>query len=299
MGSSASTTALARARAKQTTTPSASAARDDKETERTSESIALRNAVSVWAESGTNAEAHEREKLIHDKTRTIFSFFDTSAKSPDAVKPLDVREWRTKMEREGLASNTVYTRISLLSSFYEWAMKQPRLKEYIRENPAASARPRRPKSYQTESTQSYTDEEMQAILAVVKSEADSGSVTAKRDYALLLLYLYSGMRRREVISLRGKDIDMKESGLIIRYRRKGGKYMARELEELDVVTAITAYLTAAGRETVYNSTRPLWTRHDHAGKPGASLTSHAFDKNLKRYAREAGVKNARIHRIRH
>jgi integrase/recombinase XerD len=44
---------------------------------------------------------------------------------------------------------------------------------------------------------------------------------------------------------------------------------------------------------------PLWTRHDRAGRPGAALTSHAFVKNLKRYAREAGVGDVHLHQTRH
>ena len=43
----------------------------------------------------------------------------------------------------------------------------------------------------------------------------------------------------------------------------------------------------------------MWTRHDRAGQPGAPLTSHSFDKNLKAYAKRAGVEDARIHRTRH
>ena len=45
--------------------------------------------------------------------------------------------------------------------------------------------------------------------------------------------------------------------------------------------------------------RPLWTRHDRAGRPGAPLTSHAFAKNLKRYARDAGIVKIHIHQTGH
>jgi site-specific recombinase XerD len=45
--------------------------------------------------------------------------------------------------------------------------------------------------------------------------------------------------------------------------------------------------------------RPLWTRHDRAGKPGAPLTSRAFAENLKAYARKAGIEKINVHRTRH
>ncbi len=34
-------------------------------------------------------------------------------------------------------------------------------------------------------------------------------------------------------------------------------------------------------------------------RPGAALTSHTFVKNLKRYAREAGVGDLHLHQTRH
>lgn len=43
----------------------------------------------------------------------------------------------------------------------------------------------------------------------------------------------------------------------------------------------------------------MWTRHDRAGRPGAALSSHAFVKNLKRYARGAGVGDVHLHQTKH
>jgi site-specific recombinase XerC len=50
---------------------------------------------------------------------------------------------------------------------------------------------------------------------------------------------------------------------------------------------------------VIESERPLWTRHDRAGRPGAPLTSRAFVENLKGYAREAGLSHVHLHQTRH
>src|SRR5205085_8487285 len=125
--------------------------------------------------------------------------------------------------------------------------------------------PRRPGSYQSKSSKAYTDEEMNALLATVKKEADKGSVKAKRDYALLLIYFLSGLRRREVISLRGSDVELRDGGMVINYVRKGGRYQGRELAEPSAVRALKSYLEASGRGNVLGTERPLWTRHDRAG----------------------------------
>jgi hypothetical protein len=39
---------------------------------------------------------------------------------------------------------------------------------------------------------------------------------------------------------------------------------------------------------VLGTDAPLWTRHDYPQQTGEALTSHAFVKNLKRYAWETG-----------
>jgi hypothetical protein len=50
-------------------------------------------------------------------------------------------------------------------------MKDPVLGQFVRINPALLARPKCLRSYQTGSTKSLTDEEMNRLLACVKSEA--------------------------------------------------------------------------------------------------------------------------------
>jgi integrase len=178
-------------------------------------------------------------------------------------------------------------------------MTDPQLSAFIRTNPAAQARPRYPRSYQSESTKALSDEEMNALLRVVKTLADSGAVIGKRDYALLLFYFLTGLRRSEVIELRGNDLEFKEGALVITYRRKGGKFTAREVSDPSAYEALKDYLKALRRENVLGSERPLWTRHDRAGKPGVSLTSRAFIENLKRYATEAGLSHIHLHQTRH
>ena len=260
---------------------------------------ALRNAVGLWAEQNTRPETLARAEKLRDKVTAVASFFDFAAKHPADVTPGDVSRWREQMEARGLKPATVYARVSRVSAFYRWLMADARLSRFIRGNPAAPARPRYPRPYQSESTKALTDEEMNALLAVVRRLAASGSVVGKRDYALLLFYFLTGLRRSEVIGLRGSDLEFKGDTLIIKYRRKGGKFTAREVSDPAAYEALADYLKAAGRENVLGSGRPLWTRHDRAGRPGAPLTSRAFVDNLKDYAKEAGLAHIHLHQTRH
>jgi integrase/recombinase XerD len=261
--------------------------------------LAVRNAVSIWAEQNTRPETLDRKDKLKDKVTAVISFFDSAGKHPGDVTAEDVTRWRREMEARKLKPATVYARVSRVSAFYRWLMADPQLSRYIRSNPAAQARPRYPRPYQSESTKALSDEEMNALLGVVRGLAEGGSVVGKRDYALLLFYFLTGLRRSEVINLRGKDMEFKEGRLVIKYRRKGGKFTAREVSDLASYEALTDYLEAAGRRNVLGTERPLWTRHDRAGKPGAPLTSRAFVDNLKEYAARAGLSHIHLHQTRH
>ena len=258
---------------------------------------AIRNAVELWA-SATTYEGARRDDLMRDKQQVVIAFFDFIHKHPAEVVPMDVRRWLGSLEKKGLRSATIYQRACLLSSFYTWAMQDAELGLVIRNNPARLARPKAPKAYQTESTKSLTDEEIEALVSVVKQKALSGDIVGKRDYAILLLFIASGKRRMEILSLRGRDIKVDKT-LVLTNRIKGGSYVGYEIADTAVKAALLDYLTTSHRLSVFRTDAPLWTRHDYAGRPGAPLSSHCFVKNMKRYARIAGVDDFYLHRTRH
>jgi integrase len=262
--------------------------------------IAIRNAVSLWADATTDAASVRRADLLRDKSRAVLSFFELVAKHPAVVLPSDVKCWQGAQEEAGLTRATIYTRLSLLSSFFEWAMREPAIGDLLTANPVRLARPKAPRAYQTESSKALSDEDLRALLSVVRSKAQAPTaVAAKRDYALLLFYVLTGMRRQELISLRGRDVELRDDCLVISGRVKGGDYVGREVRDPSVRSALLDYLRAGDRLNVLGTERPLWTRHDRAGKPGAPLTSHAFALNMKAYARDAGIKDFHLHKTRH
>jgi integrase len=259
--------------------------------------VALRGAISLWA-SATTSESERRQDLLRDKQRIVLSFFRQTKKLPADVEPSDVQGWLIDLEGKGAKPGTTYQHACLLSSFYSWAIRDPEIGQHLRGNPARLARPKAPKPYQTESVKAMSDEEVQALVGAVRRRALGGKLVGKRDYALLLMYLATGLRRQEIISLRGKDLHIDET-LTLAYRAKGGDYRSREVREPQVKEALLDYLSTAGRLHALKTDAPLWTRHDRAGQPGEALSSHCFVKNLKKYANEAGVKDFHLHRTRH
>jgi integrase len=259
----------------------------------------LQQAIAMWADATTRATSTRRRDLLRDKGRAVGDFFAYTGKSAQMVTPLDVSAWQADLEGRGLAPATVYAMISRVSSFYTWAMAEPALANHIGRNPADLARPKAPAAYQTESTQALSDGEMRAILGAVRERADAGDVVGKRDYALLLLYLATGMRRSEVIGLCWGDIKI-DGALTLTGTVKGGDYVSREVADLRVRDALLDYLHTSGRLAEMTPDAPLWTAHDRTGQNnGKPLTGHAFAKRFKRYARRVGLGDVHLHQTRH
>ena len=261
--------------------------------------VAVRNAAAIWSDATTGPSSPRRHDIRRDKQNAVISFFTHTGKDLPDITSLDVKSWQESLEGKGLARTTVYYRLCHLSSFYSWAQNHPTIGKYVTSNPVRLAHPKAPKAYQTESVKALTDEEFIALLSAVRSRAATGEVVGKRDYALLLFYVATGMRRAEVIGLRGREVELREDSMVIRSRVKGGDYLGREVSDPRVREALLDYLESSGRAVVLSNDGPLWTRHDRAGRPGAPLTSHAFALNLKRYAKHAGIGKVHLHQTRH
>jgi integrase len=264
---------------------------------------ALVRALALWAEATTDASSARRADLLRDKQKAVAECFARIGRGPAEVTPLDVEAWRRELEgrRPRLSPATVYYRLARLASFYSWAMRHTALGQVLSANPVHLARPKAPKKYQTEAAKAWTDEQVIALLDLLRRRANSErlDLAAKRDYALLLLYLLTGMRRAEVIGLRGRDVELRDEALVIKERVKGGDYLEREVSDPAAREALIDYLRAGGRVKAVGSPAPLWVRHDRAEEVPQPLTSHGFVKNLKRYAREAGLGEVHLHQTRH
>lgn len=260
---------------------------------------ALRSAIELWSQAKTAESVLRRDDLLRKKQGAVESFFRYIGKAPGGVDELDVRRWMDWLKEQKLCPATIYARVSFISSFYRWAMREPAVGARIRTNPVLLARPKAPRAYQTDSTKAWTDEELRAIFAAVENRAGSGDLVGKRDLALLRLYMATGRRREEIISLRGRDVRLTEGGMEVGGRMKGGRYRTMKVEDPEVKAALLDYLSSAKRWHVLKTDVPLWTRHDSRKFAGDALTSYAFVKNLKRYAREAGVGDVHLHQTRH
>lgn len=254
---------------------------------------AIAPAISLWADHTTDPASQRRADLLRDKANAVLDFLTFTDKGPGEITPLDVKTWQAELEAQELAASTVYAKISRVSSFYGWAIDNG----LAQHNPVVLARPKAPKAYQNESAQGLTDQEVINLLDVVRSR---GSVTGQRDYALLLFYFFTGKRRSEIISLQRRDIKVNGT-LVITSKVKGGDYESYEVAHPHAKQALMAYIEASGRNwTDMQPDEPIWLAHDRSGQnTGQAVSSHGFVKNLKRYAKEAGLDHIHLHQTRH
>lgn len=257
-------------------------------------------AIESWAESSTGPGPRFVD-LVRDKGRAVVDFFVFTHKTPrDPVTAREVQSWLEDLRNKGQSPSTIYGKASRLSAFYKWAIEQGLIKYH---NPVVAVRPKAPKPYSSESTQALTDDEVRALLSVTRNRART-DIVGKRDYAMLLFYLLTGMRRSEVCHLRWGDLTLSEKAITIRVRVKGGDRVNVELRERSAREALFDYLRADNRLDVITDNDPLWIAYDFAKEvggrsPGTMLTSHAFVHNLKSYARQAGIGNIHLHQTRH
>jgi site-specific recombinase XerC len=264
------------------------------------ESVA--NAIALWADASSDSESLRRADLVRLKTKAIAAFFAFAGKAASEVMPMDVKAWREEMEARGLKLATIYCRLSFLSSFYEWMMRDPELGEHIRKNPVNLARPKAPKPYQTESSKALSDEQLERLRAVIRARADLGEVAAVRDYALFLFFAVSGMRRAEVLNLDGKDLEFREEGIVVTCKVKGGDYIGRLISRPEARAALIEYLKASDRMDALEKGGPLWVRHDRgaeAVEEERTLSAWGFVLRMKEYANEAGIGRFHVHQLRH
>ena len=284
--------------------------------------VALQRIVEMWAKVRTNPKSPDARHLQQTRVNVVMGCLDFCHKAPGAVTPDDIQAYQAELEQSGLSTNTVYTYLQLVSSFYTWAMRVPALRAMIGQNPVQLVKPQAPKPYTSEKIKTLTDEQVQDLIGVVATVATAEltatatdmeqrqRLVAKRDLAILILFLTTGLRRREVLQLKWGDVTFhKGGGLTLRVEVKTGKRRTLRIDDPTPQQALLDYLDTTGRRAHIKSGSPLWISHDRGStgraiKDGAKdkerpLTSLAFYKKLKAYGKQIDLPSIYTHQTRH
>ena len=137
-------------------------------------------------------------------------------------------------------------------------------------------------------TEFLTEEEAQAILRV----PDRRTLQGKRDYAILLTLLTTGLRKAEICSLKVEDLKTYRNQAVIDVIGKGKRFRRIPLKT-ETLLAIKDYLKATGNGT--DPDHPLFqTLGKHGPYQERDLTPKAVDCLIKSVAKKALIQK-RIH----
>ena len=271
-------------------------------------------SIKRWTRATTDQTLTRAKDISRDKSRAVQSFFDVVVKQPDEINSEDVLVWQRHLKERDLSERYIYASLSHLSSYFEWLKSLPEFAHFIKINPVRTVMPKPPKKYNSPKAKSLTDEELTKLWLYVQRQAeDDENLIAVRDYAIFRFFTATGMRREEVINLGTEDIRLEDHQILIHTRVKGGNYEWRTINDEEVKATLERYLRLTKRKsTIGGKGRALWIRFDRAAEAAAidhridnplgdepRLSSHSFDRQIKKYAAAAGIGHFHIHQFRH
>jgi len=205
---------------------------------------------------------------IKEYKSIVKNFLNFINKEPEKITIDDIEKYREYMAIEKKYSKqTIYLTMKALQVFFKFTKREDlsRLK--------APKRSRKLPNYLNEN-------EMRQILEASKNN--------KRDYAILMVLAYSGIRVSELCSLRIEDVDFFEN--VIHIRSGKGDKDRMVIVDSKVMSAIRDYLNDEKRQEGYIFISRKRTR----------ITPTHVERIVRNYARNVGInKKVTPHVIRH
>lgn len=191
---------------------------------------------------------------------------------PAAVTPLDVADYRRHLQSKNRKPATVNNALDAIGSFFAWAKGAG----LVQADPTEGVK----RLKEQKGAPKWLSR--REVGTLVRAAQKYGS---KKEQALVMILLHTGLRVSEAVSLKTTDVVIRErSGHVAVRRGKGGKY--REVPLNATVRRILAeYMADLRGEWVF------------PGKSGP-MTRRAVEKALTKYARLSRVE-VTPHRLRH
>lgn len=143
-------------------------------------------------------------------------------------------------------------------------------------------------------TEFLTEDEVQAVLRV----PDRRTLQGKRDYAILLALLTTGLRKSELCNLHTRDIKTYRNQPVLDVIGKGQKFRRIPLK-VEALTAVKEYWKA-GKNGAHPDHPIFWTLGKYGPHRVVPLTPRAVDCLIKRSSRKALIrKRVTPHTMRH
>lgn len=247
-----------------------------------------------WSESGSLLRHAMSWKLALEsegkRPRTVEGYlqsvelFDRWQRAHDRPTQLaeverdDVRGWLVEM-RERCTPSTVQTRYKGLRVFFGWQVAEGNLTVNPMDNVTVQQPPETPVPV-------FSDDELRRLLKACEGK----EFDARRDTAIIRLFIDTGMRRQELTDLRVVDVDLFDLA-VAHVVGKGGRPRACPFGS-KTARSLDAYLHVRDRHP-HAASEALWL-----GARGP-LSSAGVRMILRRRAAQAGIEGMHAHRFRH
>jgi site-specific recombinase XerD len=184
--------------------------------------------------------------------------------------------WRKTLEERMLASSAIRRKLSALASLFEYLCE----KNAVAFNPVKGAKRPRVETYEGK-TPALGDHQARMLLDC----PNTSTIKGLRDRAILSMFLYHGLRRAELCSLRVKDIHVRRGVPHIRVHGKGNKLRFLPLH-VGTTELLDTYLEKVGCKEE-PSAALFQSLHTNEIKNG--ITADGVYKLLRVYAKQAKI----------
>jgi site-specific recombinase XerD len=228
-----------------------------------------------------NLSPGTRQAYVYDVDRFAEHLVLKYTKMPpiDGITSDDIRGYLEQLkEKRSLKSTTLSRTISSIRRFFDFCVQR----SYLTTSPASPIHnPKNPKKLPV----FLIADEMKRLL----SAPDRSMLRGRRDYAILVVLAFTGMRLKEIVGLDLDDLDLTTRQ--VRVVGKGSRERFIPLNEM-VVVALTDYL----RERPASSEPALFL-----GRNRQRISPSTIKWIVPKYAQQAGIfkKHLSPHKLRH
>lgn len=199
--------------------------------------------------------------------------FINALASVDSIK---AAEFRDKMFEQGYAPGTIARKLSVISNIYK-VLKSEGL---IKSNPFRYLK--RPKVSNQGLTAAFSKEEAEALLNIPDRKTKNG----ERDYIILLLLFYTGLRRSELVQIKGEDFMYSGNHLLIRVKSKGKSGKTDLVKIPDIVKSDIENYISNKKDCFLFTANSRNKKYNIKSKPLSTVRIYHI---VKKYCKKAGI----------
>lgn len=202
-----------------------------------------------------------------------------SGKDISDIRYADLKSWSNHLESKGLSASSRARKIAAVKSFFKYLMKM----EVIDRNPADVL-----ESPKLEKKQPVVISMEDAKELLFHAKNDGGSeMFWFRDYTIMAVFLFTGVRREELTNIKVSDVDLEEDTILI--HGKGCKQ--RKVYINDSLHAVLSeyFYSYRNRLTMAENSAYLFP-----SKKSEKLSVNAVNNVVNRFFESSGIKKAGI-----